>query len=135
MWPLGHVGHVTYSFINMLFKSTGIFVYHFINNTIPCVIWWLAPPTNFVGRYNRTAYPSGAPEFTLVFYCVTRSLVLCVMFCRPLCVILSFYFWHLCCLSFELLTFITPLGIIWSGRRDTGLTSIVIFTTLVLPVL
>ena len=25
MWPLGHVGHVTYSFINMLFISTGIF--------------------------------------------------------------------------------------------------------------
>ena len=24
MWPLGHVGHVTYSFINMLFISTGI---------------------------------------------------------------------------------------------------------------
>jgi hypothetical protein len=27
--------HVTYSFINMLFISTGIFVYHSINNTIP----------------------------------------------------------------------------------------------------
>ena len=25
MWPLGHVGHVTYSFINMLFISTEIF--------------------------------------------------------------------------------------------------------------
>jgi hypothetical protein len=25
MWPLGNVGHVTYSFINMLFISTGIF--------------------------------------------------------------------------------------------------------------
>ena len=25
MWPLGHVGHVTYSFINMMFISTGIF--------------------------------------------------------------------------------------------------------------
>jgi hypothetical protein len=25
MWPLGHVGHVTYSFINMLFISTGIY--------------------------------------------------------------------------------------------------------------
>ena len=36
MWPLGHVGHVTYSFINIL----GIFVYHSINNTIPWVIWW-----------------------------------------------------------------------------------------------
>ena len=25
MWPFGHVGHVTYSFKNMLFISTGIF--------------------------------------------------------------------------------------------------------------
>ena len=25
MWPLGHFGHVRYSFINMLFISTGIF--------------------------------------------------------------------------------------------------------------
>ena len=25
IWPLSHVGHVTYSFINMLFISTGIF--------------------------------------------------------------------------------------------------------------
>ena len=25
MWPLGHVGDVTYSFINMLFIATGIF--------------------------------------------------------------------------------------------------------------
>jgi hypothetical protein len=25
VWPLGHVGHVTYSFINLLFISTGIF--------------------------------------------------------------------------------------------------------------
>ena len=31
MWPLGHVGHVTYSFINMLFVSMEIFVYHSIN--------------------------------------------------------------------------------------------------------
>jgi len=25
MWPLGHIGHVTYNFINMLFISKGIF--------------------------------------------------------------------------------------------------------------
>jgi len=40
MWPLGHVGHVTYSFINMLFISMGIFAYHSINNILPWVIWW-----------------------------------------------------------------------------------------------
>jgi hypothetical protein len=27
MWPLGHVGHVTYSVINMLFISTGFFLW------------------------------------------------------------------------------------------------------------
>jgi hypothetical protein len=44
-----------------------------------------------------TAYPSGAHEFTSVFtgVRVTRSLVLCVMFCR-----LFFFFYPLCCLSF-----------------------------------
>jgi hypothetical protein len=41
---------------------------------------------------------------------VTRSLVLCVMFCRLLFVHLSFFFWSLCCLSFfDLKILITPL--------------------------
>ena len=31
---------------------------------------------------------------------VTRSLVSCVMFCRSLFVLLSFFFWPLCCLPF-----------------------------------
>ena len=31
---------------------------------------------------------------------VTRSLVLCVMFCRSLFVLLYFFFWPLCCLFF-----------------------------------
>jgi hypothetical protein len=34
---------------------------------------------------------------------VTRSLVLCIMFCRSLFVLLSCFFWPLCCLSFDLL--------------------------------
>jgi hypothetical protein len=48
------------------------------------------------------AYPSGASEFTPVFskVRVVRSLVLCVVFCRSLFVLLSFFFWSLCCLSF-----------------------------------
>ena len=47
-------------------------------------------------------YPSGASEFTPVFseVRVVRSLVLCVVFCRSLFVLLSFFFWSLCCLSF-----------------------------------
>jgi hypothetical protein len=40
---------------------------------------------------------------------VTRSLVFCVMFCRSLFVHLSFFFWPLCCLSFDLQILITPL--------------------------
>ena len=43
--------------------------------------------------------------------CVTRSLVLCVMFCILLFVLLPFYFWPLCCLSFDLRILITSFGI------------------------
>jgi hypothetical protein len=58
-----------------------------------------------------TAYPSGAPEITPGFngVRVTLSVVLCVMFCRSLFVLSSFYFWPLCCLSFDLRILITPL--------------------------
>ena len=38
---------------------------------------------------------------------ITRSLVLCVMFCRSFFVLLSFLFWPLCCLSFDLRILIT----------------------------
>ena len=49
-----------------------------------------------------TVFSSGTHEFTPVFsrIHVTRSLVLCVMFCRSLFVLLSFVFWPLCCLFF-----------------------------------
>jgi len=41
---------------------------------------------------------------------VTRSLVLCVVFCRSLFVLLYFFLWPLCCLSFfDLRNLITPL--------------------------
>jgi len=53
-------------------------------------------------RRAGNAYPSGAPEFTPVFsgVHVTQFFVLCVMFCRSLFIVLSFFFWLLCCLSF-----------------------------------
>ena len=58
---------------------------------------------NTTGATSRagTAYPSGAPEFTPVFsgFPVTRSLALCVCFIDHC---LSFFFWPLCCLSFDL---------------------------------
>ena len=45
-----------------------------------------------------TAYLSGAPEFTPGFsgVHVTRSIVLCVLFCRSLFGRLSVFFWLLC---------------------------------------
>ena len=48
------------------------------------------------------AYFSGAPEFSPVFsgFRVDRFVVFCVMFCRLLFVLLSFFFWLLCCPSF-----------------------------------
>ena len=59
------------------------------------------------------AYPSRATKFTPSFngICVARSSVLCVMFCRSLFVLVSFFFWSLCCLSFfDLWLLITPLA-------------------------
>ena len=49
-----------------------------------------------------TAYPFGVHEFITDFsgVRVTLSLVLCVMFYRPLFVLLSFLAWPLCWLSF-----------------------------------
>jgi len=58
------------------------------------------------------ACPSEEPEFSPVVSGVriTRSLVLCVMFCRSLFVLLSFFFWPFCCLLFlDLRILITPL--------------------------
>ena len=76
--------------------------------------------TRFVTRLTRRAplmeqelftFPehlSSPPVFSGVR--VTRSLVLCVMFCRSLFVFFSFFFLPLCCLSFfDLRNLITPL--------------------------
>ena len=49
-----------------------------------------------------------SPEiFSLVR--VTRSIILCAMLCRSLFVLLYFFFWPMCFLSFDLLILITPL--------------------------
>ena len=47
------------------------------------------------------------PDFSVVF--VARSVVFSVVFCRSLFVLLSFLFWPLCCLSFDLRSLITYL--------------------------
>jgi hypothetical protein len=76
-----------------------------------------------------SAYPSGSSEFAAMFggIPVAQSLVFCLhvvlslsicsvslyficMFCRSLFVLLYFYFWPLCCLSFfDLRILIIPL--------------------------
>ena len=59
-----------------------------------------------------TGNPSEIPEFIPVFIGVrvARTLVFCVVFCRSLFVLLSFFCWPLCCLSFfDLRILITPL--------------------------
>ena len=72
--------------------------------------WWLI--TAFVTRVTRRMtlvdqellilpeHLSSPPVFSGIG--VTRSLLLCAMFCRSLFVLLSFFFWPLCCLSFYL---------------------------------
>ena len=50
-----------------------------------------------------TAYPSGAPEFIPGFqwgWCYSIFSFMCI-FCRPLFVLLYFFFWPLCCLFFK----------------------------------
>jgi len=49
-------------------------------------------------KSNTTCVTCGAPEF-LVGFVLLGSLFFCVMFCRLLFVILTFYFWPLHCLS------------------------------------
>ena len=46
-----------------------------------------------------TTFLSGAPEFTPSFYPIFS---LMCMFCKSIFVLLYFFFWPLCCLSFDL---------------------------------
>ena len=57
-----------------------------------------------------TTYPSGAPEFTPVFFSrirVARSLVFCVVFCRSLFIL----FWGQCVVRPSSYSFWLPFGI------------------------
>ena len=73
----------------------------------------------YTGQINKTgatsgagtAYRTRAPEFSPGFQwgsCYFIFSFMC-MFCRSLFVLLSFFFWSLCCLSFDLQILITPL--------------------------
>ena len=65
---------------------------------------------------------------------VTRSLVVCAMFCRALFVLSSFFFWLLRCLSFfDLQIFITPLvSSTSSSNPPTWLYSFIVWVRVVL---
>ena len=71
--------------------------------------WW-----NTTGAISgaRTAYPSGEPEFIsgIRLGHFARSFVFCVVFYGSLFVLLSFFIWPLCCLSFKLRIPITPFS-------------------------
>jgi len=58
-----------------------------------------------------TNFPSRTSDFTPSFYevSVAQYLVFCVVLCRSLFVLLSFFFWPLYFLSFNILLLITPL--------------------------
>ena len=101
--------------VNFLVNSYGISVSQMTNDIFRCRNYNLkissfmtyhrvSNKSNTMGATCEAgiAYPSGASEFTPVFseVRVVRSLVLCVVFCRSLFVLLSFFFWSLCCLSF-----------------------------------
>ena len=80
-----------------------------------------------------TAYPSRAPEFTPSFEVhVARSLVFCVMFCRSLFVLLSYFIWPLCCLFFDWRLLITCLISSYISYRHVHCITItvILFSTL-----
>ena len=53
-----------------------------------------------------------APEIILAVFGwvpIAQALILCEMFCKPLFVLLNFFFWPLYCLFFDIQILITPL--------------------------
>jgi hypothetical protein len=72
--------------------------------------------TDFNELLTLPEHQSSHPVFSGVR--VIRSIVFCVMFCRTLFILLSFFCWPLCCLSvFELRILITPL--VFSNSSDS----------------
>ena len=64
------------------------------------------------GATNRAGnpYPSGAPDFTPSFQWGSGYSIFICMFCKLLFVLLSFFFWPLCCLFFfDIWIVIAPL--------------------------
>ena len=80
-----------------------------INFEIRQLLWLI---TGFATRITQLItlpeYLSSPPILSGVRV-VTRSLLVCVMFCRSFFVLLSFFIWSLFCLSFDLRILIIPL--------------------------
>ena len=105
------VGHQNICVINDIICSTcrkhfpvfsSFMTYHRVYNQIN---------TTGVTSGAGTAYPSGAPEFIPGFQwgsCCSIFSSMC-MFCRSLFVLWYFFFWPLCCLSFDIRILITHL--------------------------
>ena len=74
---------------------------------------WFNSNTTGTSIEAGTAYYSMAPEFIPVYsgVRVVQSLVLCVVFCRPLVVFFPLFLWPLHYLSFNLRLLITPFSI------------------------
>ena len=89
---------------------------------VSLVVWtfWFFPHswliTGFVNRLTRRVplveqelltFLSSPPSFSGIR--VTRSVVFMCMFCRCFFVLMSFFFWPLCCLSFSIYGFWLPI--------------------------
>jgi hypothetical protein len=93
--------------------------------TIPEHKWMKVDRFTGANSGSGTAYTSGPPLFTPCFsgVRVIRSFDICVMFCRSLFVLLFFFFWPLCCLSFDLRILITSLWYVQTLCTDSVQTS------------
>jgi hypothetical protein len=85
----GKTSHYTLSVIH------NIMCKHFTVLSSFMIYHWVCNYINMMGVTSGagTVYPSGETEFTPVFSWVRVTLVLCVMFCRSLIVLLSFFIW------------------------------------------
>jgi hypothetical protein len=94
---------------NIFWVNVALIIWRYCVQAIVMIKLWTASDLgiviNSLERWLHIVHPLGFNGVR-----VTRSLVLCVMFCRSLFVPLSFFFRPLYCLSFYLRIFITPLA-------------------------
>jgi len=92
-------------------------VFRFITTRFPVAT---LNPKQLVRRYFLTKWKNRQNSFVSGVR-VTRSLVLCVVFCRSLFVLLFFFLWPLCCLFFfDLRILVTPLVSSSSSSNSNG---------------